>query len=141
MSANVSVQFDPRKYSRLLARTLPRTISSEEENARMLAIVNRIMAKGEENVSPEESVLLDLLFTLIEKFEQEHYEIEVRGSATPVSILKELMEARGLQPNDLWEVFGSKGLTSEVLNGSRGISKNKAKALAEFFHVSVELFI
>ena len=141
MSATVSVQFDPKKYSRLLARTLPRTISSEEENERMLAIVNRIMAKGEENVSPEESVLLDLLFTLIEKFEQEHFEIEARSSATPVSILKELMEARGLQPKDLWAVFGSKGLTSEVLNGSRGISKNKAKSLAEFFHVSIELFI
>ena len=51
------------------------------------------------------------------------------------------MAARNLQPKDLWEVFGSKSLTSEVLNGNRDISKSKAKALAEFFHVSAELFI
>jgi HTH-type transcriptional regulator / antitoxin HigA len=52
-----------------------------------------------------------------------------------------LMAARGLQPKDLWEVFGSKSLTSEILNGNRAISKSKAKALADFFRVSAELFI
>ncbi|HSE37696.1 MAG TPA: hypothetical protein VLG74_10360 [Blastocatellia bacterium] len=51
------------------------------------------------------------------------------------------MTARNLQAKDLWGVFGSKSLTSEVLNGNRDISKSKAKALAEFFHVSAELFI
>ena len=75
---------------------------------------------------------------LIEDFEQHHYEL---SAATPLAILKELMAARNLQPKDLWEVFGSKSLTSEVLNGNREISKNKAKALADFFHVSAELFI
>ncbi len=34
---------------------------------------------------------------------------------------------------------GSKSLTSEILNGNRDISKSKAKALAEFFHVSARV--
>jgi HTH-type transcriptional regulator/antitoxin HigA len=75
---------------------------------------------------------------LIEDFEEQHYKL---NAAIPVTILKELMAARDLQAKDLWEVFGSKSLISEVLNGNRDISKNKAKALGEFFHVSAELFI
>lgn len=99
------------------------------------------MSKGEERLTPEEDALLDLLVNLIERFETEPYKLERNSSATPLSILRELMAARDLKPSDLWKVFDSKGLTSEVLNGKRAISKNKARALAEFFHVSAELFI
>ncbi len=34
-----------------------------------------------------------------------------------------------------------RGLTSEVFSGKRAVSKTQAKKLAEFFHVSVEMFI
>jgi HTH-type transcriptional regulator/antitoxin HigA len=51
------------------------------------------------------------------------------------------MRARGMQPRDLWDVFGSKGVTSEVLRGKRGISKERAKILARVFGVSADLFI
>lgn len=140
MTATVSVQIDPKKYSRLLTKTLPRAITTEEENERMLAIVDGLMRKGEDNLTPEEGALFDLLVTLIEEFEEKHYP-EVGSTATPVSILKHLMEARDLKPKDLWGVIGSKSLTSEILSEKRTISKSKAKALAQFFHVSAELFI
>ena len=141
VTAIASAQIDPKKYSRLLARTLPRTIATEKENKRMLAIVNNLMKKGEGNLTPEEDVLLDLLFTLIEKFEQGFYKLEKKSASTPASTLKFLMEARGLSPKDLWPVLGSKGLTSEILSGRRAVSKGKAKILAEFFRVSAEVFI
>lgn len=140
MTATVSVQIDPKKYSRLLTKTLPRAITTEEENERMLAIVDGLMRKGEDNLTPEEGALFDLLVTLIEEFEEKHYP-KVGSTATPVSILKHLMEARDLKPKDLWGVIGSKSLTSEILSEKRTISKSKAKALAQFFHVSAELFI
>ncbi len=41
----------------------------------------------------------------------------------------------------MWKLFGSKGITSEVANGKRSISKAQAKKLAAFFHVSAELFL
>ena len=41
----------------------------------------------------------------------------------------------------LRDVRKSSGVASEVINGKRAISKNQAKALAEFFRVSPELFI
>ena len=42
---------------------------------------------------------------------------------------------------DLLPLFGSKGTASEVLNRRRSISKAQAKKLAQFFHVSADLFI
>ena len=63
------------------------------------------------------------------------------GDAAPVETLKELMRAREMQAKDLWPVFGSKGITSEVLNGKRGISNEMARKLGEVFHVSPAVFI
>ena len=136
-----NINIDPKKYSRLLARTLPRSIRSEEENDRVLKIVERLMDKGEDNLTPEEGALLELLVTLVEKFEEEEYKLEKKSSATPLGILKELMAARNLKSSDLWSVLGSKGLTSDILSGKQAISKSRAKALGEFFHVSADLFI
>ena len=129
---------DRRKYAGLLTKTLPAVIETEEQNERMLREVERLIDKGQDNLSPKEKNLFKLMTALIEDFEGQHYKL---NAATPVTILKELMTARDVQPKDLWEVFGSKSLTSEVLNGNCDISKSKAKSLAEFFHVSAELFI
>jgi HTH-type transcriptional regulator/antitoxin HigA len=117
---------------------LPKVIETPEENERLLAEVEKLFDKGEGRLSPEEQILLELITRLIQDFEDKNYQI---NAATPLSILKELMESRGVKPSDLWEVFGSRGVTSEVLSGKRGISKANAKKLAEFFNVSVELFI
>jgi HTH-type transcriptional regulator / antitoxin HigA len=51
------------------------------------------------------------------------------------------MEARSLTQKDLWKTFGSEGITSEVFHGKRSISKVQARKLADFFHVSADLFI
>ena len=52
-----------------------------------------------------------------------------------------LLEQRGLSAKDLWSVIGSKSRVSEILAGKRSISKDQAKKLAEFFRVSVDLFL
>lgn len=128
---------DPARYRRLLSRAMPVVIETEDENARMLAIVERLMKKGEK-LSAEEEKLLKLLARLIEDFEQKFYRPR---EATPLESLRHLMEARGIKQSQLWEVFGSKGIASEVLNGKRGISKTHARALANYFHVPADLFV
>ena len=130
-------RIDPVRYRRLLSRTMPVVIETEEENVRMLAIVEKLMQKGEK-LSAEEEKLLKLLARLIEDFEERFYQ---PSEATPLEVLQHLMEARGVKQSQLWDVFGSKGIASEVLNGKRGISKTHARALANYFHVPAELFI
>ncbi|PYS76092.1 MAG: transcriptional regulator [Acidobacteria bacterium] len=128
---------NPQRYGKLLAKVLPVRIETEEENDRMLAETEKLIEKGDRR-TPEEDALLDLLAHLVQQFERDFYHL---GGATPHEILRELMAARGLKQSDLLHIFRSKGIASEVVNGKRGISKAQAKALADFFHVSAELFI
>ena len=130
-------RIDPTRYKRLLSQTMPVIIETEAENERMLKLIKRIMDKGE-NLSPEEEKLLKLLTRLVEDFEERFYNPR---DASPIEVLQHLMESREVKQTHLWEVFGSKGIASEVLNGKRGISKSHAKALAEYFHVPADLFI
>jgi len=122
----------------LLARALPTVIKSEDENNRVLAIIEDLMAKGEDHLTPEEDALLELLADLVHRFEEKHYPLP---PSPPHKMVAFLLEQRGLKPSDLWRVLGSKGRVSEILSGKRAISKDQAKKLAAFFHVGVALFI
>ena len=128
---------DAKKYGRLLSQHLPSIIETEKENRRVLAIVDDLMRKGKDR-SPEEDSLLKLLSHLIQEFEQRFYQPAI---ATPQEVLKELMNANGLKQSDLVSIFGSKGVTSEVINGKRSISKSQAKALAKRFNTSTDVFL
>jgi HTH-type transcriptional regulator / antitoxin HigA len=123
-------------YNHLLTEAHPTVPKTEKENDRLLAIVNELLDRPK--LSAEERELLDLLLVAIEKFEDQHYSTE---RAAPHEVLREMMRARGLKPKDVYEIFGSKGTTSEVLRGKRAISKNAAKHLAEKFGVSVGRFL
>jgi HTH-type transcriptional regulator/antitoxin HigA len=115
-------------------------VSSEKELDEFIEKANALLMKGFKNngLSLEDEKILDLLSDAIEDYEDEHYPFE---ESSPNEILKFLMEQQDLKQSDLLPIFGSSGIASEVVNGKRSISKNQAKKLAEFFHVSVELFI
>ncbi len=134
--STMTIELDEQTYRQLLGRTLPHVIHTDEECERL---TNELMRLDErEDLSAEESELAELLTVLIDEYEQRRYPIR---KANPRQTLRHLMEARNLTQKDLWKTFGSKGITSEVFHGKRSISKAQAKKLAEFFHVSAELFI
>lgn len=97
-------KIDPTRYKKLLSRTMPVIIETEEENERMLKLVEKLMDKGE-GLSPEEEKLLKLLTRLVEDFEEEYYQPR---DATPLEILRHLMESHETKQTHLREVFGSK---------------------------------
>ena len=132
----MTLTIDKKVYGCLLAQVLPHVITTEEENEQALQIVEKLMSS--ESRTPEENQLLQLLVALIEKFEDDHYQLD---ASSPHSILVHLLESRGVKQTDLVGVIGSKGIVSEVINGKRSISKAQAKALAKFFDVSPALFI
>lgn len=133
----VAEKVNPQKYGKLLSKTLPAIIKTEEENDRAISIVEELLSKGE-RLSSEENALLELLGKLIADFEEKFYQPR---DASPQEVLIELMNARGLKQKDLTEVLGSKSRVSEVISGKREITKIQAKGLADFFNVSAELFI
>jgi len=135
----LTAPLDLKRYGRLLSKTVPRVITSEEEHERATAIVESLMGKGERNMSAEEDALLDLLTNLIRDYEASAY--PSRPKCKPHEMVAFLLEQRGLKPSDLWIVLGSRSRVSEILAGKRAISKEQAKKLAAFFHVGVAVFI
>ncbi|KJH70677.1 hypothetical protein UH38_16580 [Aliterella atlantica CENA595] len=121
-------------YAILLSKYRPKVIETEAENKAAISIAEELEHKRLR--TPEEDVLLELLVTLIEKFEEEYYPLPKHESH---SMLLHLMEAQNIKEEDLVGIIGSHGDVSEIVNGKRNIGKEQAKALGEFFHVSPEL--
>lgn len=125
---------DP-EYDHLLHKIQPSVPRKREENERLLAEIEKLMSKGEDNLSPAEDTMLGTLFSLVREYEQRSYP---RKKSTPAEMLEFLMEQNKLAPADLPL---SANRVSEILSGTRGVSKEQAKKLGEFFHVSPAAFI
>ncbi|HTP89303.1 MAG TPA: hypothetical protein VMJ34_20275 [Bryobacteraceae bacterium] len=128
---------DDKKYARVLARVLPRVITTKMDYEQTLSRVEGLMDKGERR-TVEEDAALELMVRLIGAYENEHFPIP---DVEPREMLAYLMEQRGLRQADLVPIFKSRGYVSEVLSGKRGISKAHARQLGEFFHLSADVFI
>jgi HTH-type transcriptional regulator/antitoxin HigA len=128
---------DKSSYARLLTRVLPQIITTDKENNRIIAELERLDTCVRP-LTPEEERLAQLMNLLIRQFEESRYSL---GHAEPVEALRVLMELRGLRQRDLIPVFGSSSVASDVLNGKRSLSKTHVRKLAEFFHVPAGLFI
>ena len=125
---------DP-KYDRLLHEIQPKPPRNKADNQRLLGEIEKLMAKGEDGLTAAESTMLDLLVTLVSEYEHRAYPIK---NATPAETLNFLMEENGLASTKLPLPANR---VSEILSGKREVSKEQAKILAEFFHVSPALFI
>ncbi|MFN0105934.1 MAG: type II toxin-antitoxin system HigA family antitoxin [Bryobacteraceae bacterium] len=130
---------DEKKYGRLLGKYRPRMIQSDEDFGRLAADLEALDAIEENReLQPEERELQVLLAHLCTEYEDRTVE---PPTSTPLEVLKFLMEQNGLRPVDMVDVFGSRAVASQVLNGKREISKAHARRLADRFRLSVEAFI
>jgi len=125
---------DP-EYDQLLHNIQPRVPASQEENERLLAEIEKLMREGEDNLSPAEDSMLGTLFSLVREYEQRSFPQE---KSTPAEILEFLMAQNGLAAADLPL---SANRVSEILSGKREVSKEQAKRLGAFFHISPAAFI
>jgi antitoxin component HigA of HigAB toxin-antitoxin module len=72
-----ALAIDNKKYARVLAKVLPRVITTDEEHERMLTEVEKLMDKGEHR-SAEEDAAQDLMVHLIKDYEAEHHPLPIR---------------------------------------------------------------
>ena len=137
MGLTATADIDQEKYGKLLAKTLPKIIETDEEFDRMAALLEELTIP-ERELTPEEDALASLIEKLVVDYDDRYYAIP---DAKPHEMVKFLMEQRELKQADLVPVLGSRAQVSDLVNGKRGISKAQAKKLAEYFGVSAELFI
>jgi HTH-type transcriptional regulator / antitoxin HigA len=138
MTATVR-RYSPKKYGKLLVDALPGVIMNDEDYNRTEAIFSKLMDKGENRLSLEESKLFALLAKLLEDYEARA--LPPLDRTSPTETLSFLMEQNDLRQEDLADIFGSQGGVSKAITGKRAISKAQAKRLAERFRVSTDAFI
>ena len=81
---------------------------------------------------------LDILATLIDAYENEHYPMD---PPDPIEAIKFRMEQQGLTRKDLEGILGSRTRVAEVLNRRRGLSINMIRRLHEKLGISLEVLI
>jgi len=127
----------PGKFEEL-NRVLPlRPIDDDVslENAQEMADVLALLRHR----TVDQEDYLETLSTLIEKYEDEHHQIET-SDLDPIETLKFLMEQNKINSSQLGEILGQRQLGSKVLTGTRGLSKSHIVKLAGHFKVSPAVF-
>jgi HTH-type transcriptional regulator / antitoxin HigA len=137
MIGEMTLTFNPESYTDLLIRYQPKPIATRTEYEAAIALASDIEHRS--NVTSEEETLLELLVTLIEKYELEHEPVIPVSSGR--SVLVHLMDAQDLEPSDLAEVLGNSEVVEQILNGAISIDMEYAQLLAKRLHVDAQVFL
>ena len=112
-----------------------RPIRSEPDHKRALAEVARLW--GARSGTPEGD-RLDILATLIDAYEAEHYPMD---PPDPIEAIKFRMESQGLTRKDLEPLIGTRTRVAEVLSRKRGLSIRMIRRLHERLGIPAEVLI
>jgi HTH-type transcriptional regulator / antitoxin HigA len=81
---------------------------------------------------------LDVLATLLDAYEAEHYPMD---PPDPIEAIKFRMEQQGLTRKDLEPIIGTRTRVAEVLNRKRGLSIEMIRRLHDHLGISAEVLI
>lgn len=112
-------------------------IKNDQDHTEALARVSELM---DQDLIPgsAEADELEVLALLVERYEQEYFPI---ANPDPIEAIKFRMEQQGLLKKDLIPFIGSASKVTEVLNGTRQLSLNMIRKIAEGLNISIEVLI
>jgi HTH-type transcriptional regulator/antitoxin HigA len=123
----------PEKYA--LDVSSPTPIKSERQHQQYLSVLDQLARK--DRPTSDEEKYAEVLMALIEAYEEEHHSIP---DASPLEVLRSLMEANDLRQKDLVPIFGSESIVSEVLHEKRDLNKSHIAKLSKRFQISPAAF-
>jgi HTH-type transcriptional regulator/antitoxin HigA len=100
-----------------------RPVRTDKDYREAMLRIDELMDARPDTVAGEE---LDVLATLVEVYEREHFTI---GPPDPVAAILFRMEQMGLNRKSLEPFLGSRSRVSEVLNRKRSLSINQIRKL------------
>jgi len=112
-----------------------RPIKNDEDYRNALSEVDALM--DAEPDTPEGD-RLDIMTALVERYENEHFPIDLPDSVSAISFT---MERKGLTPKDLVPCIGGLNRVYEVLNHKRKLSLRMIRNLHERFEIPLEILL
>lgn len=125
------------EYKQLVAEVPPKVIHTEAENRLYIERIEDLNSRWND-LSRAERDFYDTLCVLVEDFEKKSYKIR---AASPIEVIKELMNANGLRQKDLVGIFETASVVSEVLKGKRALTTDHIRRLGKRFNVSPAVFL
>jgi HTH-type transcriptional regulator/antitoxin HigA len=125
------------RYVELLCHYMPRPIETLRDYQDMAAAIKELVEL--ENLEPEQQEVMLLIEVVLDSSRWNPR--KDLPELTASEALRSLIQTWGIKQTDLAPLIGSESHLSEMINGKKGISKKKAKLLAQYFRVSVETFL
>lgn len=120
-------RLDPKCMTKWILRmselVMVRPVRTEEDYDAALEEIGRLMTA---RTGTPDGDRLDVLSTLVEAYEAEHYPID---APDPIALLEFAMEQRGAERADLEPIIGARGRVSEVLTRKRALSLSMIRKL------------
>jgi HTH-type transcriptional regulator/antitoxin HigA len=110
-------------------------IRSKADHKRALTEVERLWGA---KLGTPDGDRLDILATLIDAYEAEHYPMD---PPDPIEAIKFRMESQGLTRKDLEPMIGTRTRVAEVLNRKRNLSIGMIRELHDQLGISAEVLI
>jgi HTH-type transcriptional regulator / antitoxin HigA len=110
-------------------------IKREADYERALRRVEELWDSPEGSAESDE---LEILATLIEAYEREHYPIDLPD---PIEAIKFRLEQTGKDPRALIGIIGQRTRVYEVMRGKRPLSLNMIRTLHEKLDIPAEVLI
>ncbi len=115
-------------------------LKTEEDYNQACERIYVLINSTEKAIEPDspEGEEIELLSLLVEKYEHEHYPIEVPN---PIEAIKFRMEQMNLKQTDVAPLFGGKTRVSEVLHGKRPLTLKMITLLNRYLGIPLESLI
>jgi len=112
-----------------------RPIRTEADYETALAEIDRLIDAPDDSL---EADYLDVLSTLVEAYEEQHYAIPLPN---PIAYILYYMESRGLTRQDLEPYFGSQRRVAQVLNKERPLTMKMIRALNSGLNIAMDILV
>jgi HTH-type transcriptional regulator / antitoxin HigA len=112
-----------------------RPIRTERDYEAALEEIGRLMTARRGTPEGDE---LDVLSTLVEAYEAEHYPIE---APDPIALIEFAMEQRGADRADLEPMIGTRARVSEILTRKRALSLSMIRRLSDEWSLPTDVLV
>lgn len=115
-------------------------LKTEQEYNEVCERIYSLINSSTNTIEPDSSKgeEMELLSLLVEKYEQEHHQME---APEPIEAIKFRMEQMNLKQADIAPLFGGKTRVSEVLNGKRVLTLKMITLLNRYLGIPLESLV
>jgi HTH-type transcriptional regulator/antitoxin HigA len=115
-----------------------RPIRTDEDHRAALAEIEARWGAAE---GTEEGDKLDVLFALVEAYEEKRWPIDLDENFDPIDILNHAIEELGHTQAELAELLGSRSRASEILSRRRALTVEMIRKISKEWNIPADLLV